>query len=586
MDQHDHSVHFYESDSHIVETVSHFAASGLDEGGAVVVIATKAHRDAIGEQLTARGIDLSAALEQGKLVALDAAELASELVVGGALDPGRFFACIESILARAAAGGRRLRVYGEMVAVLWAEGHGDATILSEALWNQVVESRSLDLLCGYPLERFHREAHAGPFSRICAEHRRVIPGASYMGLPSEGERLGAIAALQQKARALEEENTARKEIEVSLVRRDEFLAMLAHELRNPLAPMHMAVELARRQGPDAAVLRHLDMIDRQTERLTRLVDDLLDVSRITSGKIELRKQRADMVAIVSRALEATRGLMEQRRHEVSVRVPPGRLELLVDPLRLEQVLVNLLVNAAKYTEPGGRVCVTLERTRDAIELRVQDTGIGLEREMLDRMFDLFRQAERSLDRAQGGLGIGLTIARRLVELHGGTIDARSEGRGQGAELIVRLSPALELPETSAIGAIQADLRRPAACHCLPILVVDDDVDAAETLSEILRNLGHEVRVAHDGESAIHVAAEFRPRLVLLDLGLPGKDGYEVAKKLRAVGPEARLIAVTGYGQAKDRKRTAAAGFQAHLIKPVQMDVLSSILEDAGWIGPC
>jgi PAS domain S-box-containing protein len=364
-------------------------------------------------------------------------------------------------------------------------------------------------------------------------------------------------------------------------RKDEFLAMLAHELRNPLAPLRTSVELiGRARAAGEPIERHLEVVDRQAENLARLVDDLLDVSRITRGKIELRREPLEVAWVLARAVDATRQLVDKRGHALRVHVPKEPLHVQADPVRLEQVLVNLLTNAAKYTDPGGSISVVAERRAGNAELRVRDSGQGISKEMLGKVFDLFTQAERGLDRAQGGLGIGLTIVRTLVGMHGGTVEARSDGPGKGSEFIVRL-PALArgyAPQAPAGAAGQGQQASQRLRVSRRVLVVDDNVDAAESLAELLSTLGHEVRTAHDGLAALDAAGAFVPELVLLDIGLPGMDGYEVARRLRKLPrPPGPVVALSGYGQESDRRRSADAGFDAHLVKPVELEMLEELI---------
>ncbi|MCO5165615.1 MAG: PAS domain-containing protein [Planctomycetes bacterium] len=358
-------------------------------------------------------------------------------------------------------------------------------------------------------------------------------------------------------------------------RKDEFLAMLAHELRNPLAPIRAAVQLLRLRGQGAELERIRGVIERQAEHLTRLVDDLLEVSRITSGKIRLKREPVALDAVVARAVEASRPMLEARRHVLDVTAPDRPLRCEGDPIRLAQVLANLLNNAAKYTPEGGRV--TLGLARDGVEavITVRDTGPGIPPEMLEKVFELFTQVDRSLDRAQGGLGIGLTLARRLVELHGGSLRARAGSPPPGAELVVRL-PLLADPPAPAAPA-PADAPEGAGRR---VLVVDDNVDAADTLAELLGVYGHAARAVHDGARALEAAREAPPEVVLLDIGLPGMNGYEVARRLRAEHPRVVLVALTGYGQDDDVRRCREAGFDHHRVKPVDVAALVALLADA------
>jgi PAS domain S-box-containing protein len=378
--------------------------------------------------------------------------------------------------------------------------------------------------------------------------------------------------------------TERKRAEEALAeanrRKDEFLAMLAHELRNPLAPIRNAVQILRIQGStDPNLLWARDIIDRNVSQMVRLVDDLLDVSRITRGKIRLQMEPLDMAAVVEQAVEISRPLIDARRHRLSVSLKDEPIQVIGDGARLAQVAANLLNNAAKYTDEGGQIWLTLESEDRQAVLRVRDTGVGLPQEMREEVFGLFTQVDRSSDRAQGGLGIGLTLVRRLVEMHGGRVEAFSEGPGRGSEFVVWLPLLSEAPPSE-----------PPQPHSRPqssgrgqrkILAVDDNLDAANTLAMLLRILGHDVRTAHDGPSAIEAAQAWRPDIVLLDIGLPGMDGYEVARRLRAL-PDLRaciLVAVTGYGQEEDRRRSANAGFDHHLVKPVDPQALTELLAE-------
>jgi PAS domain S-box-containing protein len=362
--------------------------------------------------------------------------------------------------------------------------------------------------------------------------------------------------------------------------KDEFLAMLAHELRNPLAPALNAMEIMKQYpAEDDALRMSRDILERQVLHMARLLEDLLDVSRITRGKIMLRKEDVELGGVVRRAVESIRPLLQQQRHRISVSLPPDAIYLEADPIRIEQVLVNLLNNAAKYTDEGGHLSLSVERAGGEACIKVEDSGRGIPREMLPRIFDLFVQSDRALDRSQGGLGIGLTIVRSLVEMHGGTVEARSDGPGKGSTFIVRLPILGRLPTVmkDRVASPAEDAGRP-----LRILVVDDNVDMAQTTALLLNTLGHDVRVAYDGPQALEVAASHRPEVVLLDIGLPGMDGYVVAKELRQRGLEkSLLVAVSGYGQEEDRRRSREAGFDHHLMKPVEFSNLLLVLKGYG-----
>ena len=359
-------------------------------------------------------------------------------------------------------------------------------------------------------------------------------------------------------------------------RKDEFLAMLSHELRNPLAPISNAVRVLRLHNQDDPVqVQARTVIERQVGQLNHLVDDLLEVSRITTGRVQLRPLPLALGHIVERAVESTQPLITQRRHALTVALPAEPLWVCGDAARLEQVVVNLLTNAAKYTDEGGVITVSLALEAGCAVLRVLDTGIGIAPELLPRVFELFTQAERSLDRSQGGLGIGLCLVQRMVELHGGTVDVHSV-LGQGSEFVMRL-PAVAAPE-SLPAMVPAPAATPITQGCR-VLVVDDNLDAAQTLSDLLRMTGHEVHMVHDGLDAVTEAVAWCPDVVLLDISLPGLSGFEVAKRIRreAANPTMTLVALTGYGQAADRQRSHEAGFDHHLVKPADFDAVEKIL---------
>ena len=353
--------------------------------------------------------------------------------------------------------------------------------------------------------------------------------------------------------------------------KDEFLAILGHELRNPLAPILAALHVMRLRSADPATERERAVIERQVAHLSRLVDDLLDVSRATMGKIDLRRERVDLATSVTRAVEMTRPIVESRQHHLSVSVPVGALFVEGDPVRLAQVVANLLQNAAKYTDPGGTIEIEGRREGPDMVVRVKDNGRGIPHDRLSAMFELFVQGDDSPDRSQGGLGIGLTLVRSLVQLHGGTVTAHSEGPGRGSEFIVRLpASAREGPR-----AVEEAPPAPKLQQQRRVLIVDDDKDAAEMLAQALQGEGHVVRQEHDGASALVAAAQFQPDVVVLDLGLPGMDGLEVARRLRAYPQLAsvRIVALTGFGQGSDRRRSAAAGIESHLVKPVDIQTV-------------
>jgi PAS domain S-box-containing protein len=360
-------------------------------------------------------------------------------------------------------------------------------------------------------------------------------------------------------------------------RKDEFLATLSHELRNPLAPLRNSLHLLRLSRTAAASGQVHEMMERQVDHLVRLVDDLLEVSRISRGTFELRKQRVDVAAVIRNAIDTSDPLILAGGHQLRTSIPETPLWLEGDPVRLAQILSNVLNNAAKYTEPGGRIALVVERRDDMAVIRISDTGIGIARDALPRMFEMFSRGSSTTARGQGGLGIGLALARRLAEMHGGTITASSEGVGKGSQFEVRL------PLAADQGAPQPAPRTEAPIGAPRILVVDDNRDSGDSLSMILQAIGAEVRVARDGPEALAVFASYDPAVVLLDIGMPGMDGYEVARRIRGGFPERHptLVALTGWGQESDRQKAESAGFDHHLIKPADIGVLRSLLAAIG-----
>ncbi len=390
------------------------------------------------------------------------------------------------------------------------------------------------------------------------------------------ERKKTREELQQQAEALQRQAEA---LRLADRRKDEFLALLGHELRNPLAPIRNGLHILLQPGVDAESIEQIKRImEKQLNHLTRIVDDLLDVSRITRGRIHLRKERIELARSVSHALESVRSFVAAQGHKLLIELPPRPIHLEADPTRLEQILVNLLNNAAKYTPRGGSISLSAGREGDEAVIRIRDNGIGIPPELLPQMFDLFTQAEGGLDRSQGGLGIGLTLVRSLAEMHGGRVSARSEGPGTGAEFEVRL-PALaddaDSPTPSPTPRSVADGRR-------RILVVDDSDDMARTLQILLEHRGHETRVVHDGPAALLAFRIYQPDVVLLDVGLPEMSGYEVVRQLRAEPAERPplIVAVSGYGQESDKRQAIESGFDAHITKPVDPDALLDLLAAA------
>lgn len=376
---------------------------------------------------------------------------------------------------------------------------------------------------------------------------------------------------------IEDHKRAEQALKEADRRKDEFLATLAHELRNPLAPLRNGLELMRLADHSQEMLEQARaMMERQLGQMVRLIDDLLDVSRISRGRIELRREQVELAEVVRQAIETSRPLIETGGHHLTIDEPPATVVVDADVTRLSQVFSNLLNNAAKYTPSGGRIALSIACQGSEAAVSVRDTGVGISAEMLPRVFEMFAQIDRSLERSQGGLGIGLSLVRKLVEMHGGSVQAKSEGQGKGSEFIVRL-PTVRSPADSR-SAGNSEQAVAAAGH-LRVLVVDDNVDAALSMAMMLNVMGNETRTAHDGLQAIEVAADFRPDVVLLDIGMPKLNGYETARRIREQpwGRHVVLAAITGWGQDDDRRRSQEAGFDHHLVKPIDLAALQKLL---------
>jgi PAS domain S-box-containing protein len=708
MGERTHFVQFYEHDDYLVESVSGYVAAALGDNEGSIVIATHDHRVAIQRKLAQQGIDIAAAIEGGRYVVLDARETLSKFMVGDEPHPARFRDVVGGVVASVATNSRRIHAFGEMVAMLWADGNRQAAISLEQMWNELAKEHRFALFCAYPMSGFTESQDGVPFDSICTCHSEVIPAESYSRMPSESERFRAITALQQRAQALEAEIEHRKAVETALAtrereltdffenaseglhkvgpdgtilwankaecrllgyapeeyigrsirdfhadedviesilnrlnrgevlenvparlrckggqikhvllnssaciedgqlrytrcftrditerwlaemalrvadrRKDEFLATLAHELRNPLAPLANALSvLELDQGADEAVAELRIMMQRQVAQLTRLVDDLLDVSRITRGKVKLRKEWVDLQDVIRNAVEASRPMIDAGRHQLAIELPAAPLMVHVDAARMAQVFSNLLNNSAKYTDPGGQIHLKVAAREREVFISVRDNGVGICCEALAHVFDMFSQVDRSVDRAQGGLGIGLTLVRRLVELHGGSVNAASEGLGKGSEFMVclPLEEQAGKPSKRKKSNPTADTKRSAPAK--RILVVDDNDDSRESLSRLLRKLGHQVEVAGDGEQAVALAGELLPTFILMDMGMPKLNGYDATQRIRQTdwGKDIRIIALTGWGQPQDVQRCLEAGCAAHLVKPVDLGELERLLQ--------
>jgi PAS domain S-box-containing protein len=704
---HSHLVQFYEDDEFLIESLSRWFADGLNAGDTCFYIGTEANRIRLEKRLADRGITLDAMGAEGRYICLDAAGTLASFMVDEWPDEARFTAAIEAVLARVHKDGN-IRAFGEMVALLWANGSRQAAIRLEEIWNGFMQTHALSLCCAYPLKGFGSDADASLFLKVCAQHTPVLPTESYSELSTPAERLSAISLLQHKASVLETEKKVRNEAEKTLhlrqkeladfienaveglhqvgpdgkiqwanpaqlkllgyapeeyighqlaefyvdrnrfdkfwdrlmrgeiiydfqaalrckdgsvkhvlvhssglwqdgkflytrcfirdvtervelerelkarlaelaradQRKNEFLAMLGHELRNPLSALLDAIATA--QLDSARRDRALTIARRQTDQLAGLVDDLLDVGRITQGRVELKQEPMPVGSIIKQAIEEAHCLVEPGNHQLYLKVSPQveDAQILADPGRLRQVITNLIHNAAKFTPPGGRIDVLAERDDNEVVLRVRDSGIGIHPELLPHVFDLFTQDERSLERFHGGLGIGLTLVKRLVEMHGGHVQANSAGLGMGSEFEVHL------PIAAITRPPAGEKKSESKAHArLRLLLVEDNADAAEALTMLLELYGHQATVVADGLAAIEAVQKSAFDIALVDIGLPGIDGYEVARRVRAM-PKAKamtLVALTGYGQDSDKQRAMSAGFDEHLTKPVKIERLQALL---------
>lgn len=414
---------------------------------------------------------------------------------------------------------------------------------------------------------------------VCAllvvEQDALLARAEAAAAHETASRAQTLALALEHARAQAAELNA--ELREEDRRKNEFLAMLGHELRNPLAPLLNSIEFLRRARSRTEIPpKLLEVMSRQITHLTRLVDDLLDASRVSRGRIQLQRETLLLAEVLHDALEETRKLLEQRRHTVSVRGVEEPLAISGDRVRLMQVFANLLNNAAKYTDPGGKIALEVVRDGPNVHVRLRDTGIGIAPDMLSRVFELFTQAQDSLHRAQGGLGIGLTLVRMLVELHGGRVSVESGGLGRGSIFTVTL-PLVAVPHLAATCVVKPE-SRPAGGEVIRVLVVDDNHDAADSVALLLREMGHEPEVVYSAQAALELPGRSRADLILLDIGLPGMDGYELARQLRASAkPTARFVALTGFGTPDGARRSLESGFDEHLVKPVSAETLRRVL---------
>jgi PAS domain S-box-containing protein len=718
----EHFVQFYEDDTFLANSVANFLGGALGAGESAMMIATAAHREAVERLLTERGVDVVAARQRGNLVSLDAATTLAEFMEGSVPNAARFVEVVGGLVRRMTEGGRRLRAFGEMVALLWAEGNKQAAIALEDLWNDLAKQRVFSLFCAYPMEKFSAEEDGNPFEHICGQHSHVIPTESYATIATDRERQLAVSKLQQRAAALEAEIERRKRVEASLAQReeelsdflenaaeglhkvgpdgtilwandgelnllgyerpeyvghsifefhvdrpvieqmlerlvhgealvdaparlrckngkikhvlvhssgyfrdgrfvysrcftrditalreaeelqkrllekeriaraeaerishmkDEFLATLSHELRTPLNAIFGWTQIIRRSPEDAqSVAEGMAVIDRNVRAQTQLIEDLLDMSRIVAGKLRLEFQQTDLAPVVEGAIEAVRPAAQAKGIQIT-----SVLDVLSGPVsgdagRLRQIISNLLGNAVKFTPEGGKIEVLLERVNSHAEISVTDNGPGIRPDFLPHVFEQFRQADGSIMRKHGGLGLGLSIVKQLVELHGGEVRAKSAGEGKGSSFVVLLPLAAvdQAPVAKKCAEDELNFGRDALkLQGVRVLVVDDEPDARGMVSRLLTDYDAQVEMAGSADEALAKLDVFQPHVIVSDIGMPGKDGYQLMRELREREvpgrPRVQAIALTAFARSEDRYRALRAGFQVHVSKPIESQEL-------------
>jgi signal transduction histidine kinase/CheY-like chemotaxis protein len=597
----EHFAQFYDSDAFLLDSLSSFIRAGLSAGDVVIVVATKTHRASLDELLTSQGLDTLEAAAAGSYISLDAAETLAQLVVNGLPDRQRFTEVVGSLVAKAGFGGRQLRIFGEMVALLWADGKQEEAIKLEELWNDLRKTQPFLLFCAYPMSELHDGAMAMPLISVCEAHSAVIPAESYTLLENHDQRLRAIIQLQQKARSLEAEIAERKKIEAELKNslsreqiaraqaehanrmKDEFLATVSHELRTPLnAILGWSHMLRQGRLDEASVARGLETIDRNARSQAQLVEDILDVSRMITGKLRLAVEPVDVASVINAAIDAMQLAAESKGIQLKVTLDPAARHTFGDSGRLQQVVWNLLSNAIKFTPAGGRVEVRLERAGANIQLRVSDTGQGIESNFLPFVFDRFRQADATSTRQIGGLGLGLAIVRHLVELHGGTVNVESAGPGCGATFTIQLPLAgarerakFKRSATGTLRPIESlkVVAPPPSLDNVQVLLVDDDLDSLQVLSVTLNDAKAIVQTAASAAEALAVMQWYKPDVLVSDLAMPGEDGYSLLRKVRSLdegnGKQTPAVALTAYVRVEDRARALSEGFNMFVPKPVE-----------------
>ena len=609
----EHVVQFYENDFFLIDSVVRYAAEGLRDGDVCIVIGTEAHRQALAAKLLGHGFDVVNDGLGDRYFALDAHETLSRFFVNDTIQPHLFNEIVGGMLKNAGKRGRRIRAFGEMVALLAGDGNFSAAVQLEQLWNDLRTQHEFALFCAYSLSNFDGDS-SGVLLDLCGHHTRVIPAESYNALTKAEDRLRAIVLLQQQARELESEIAERKKAEAALQSatdelkkfliseqlaraeaemanrmKDEFLATVSHELRTPLnAIIGWSHMLRSGKLSQESVERAVETIERNAKAQAQLVEDLLDVSRIITGKLPLNVAPVDAASIINAAIDAVQPAATSKEIKIEVTLDPAIRHISGDASRLQQIVWNLLANAIKFTPPHGRVDVYLRRKAANVQISVSDTGNGIDPAFVPFIFDRFRQADAGTNRRYGGLGLGLSIVRHLVELHGGTVEAESAGEGKGATFTITLPNSIPPPEETARASKTTrswgQSHAPAAAQLTVgsianrrILLVDDDEDSLRMLAEILSAAGAHVETANSARKAIELLARFQAEVIVSDLAMPEDDGYSLIQMIRARenGNErpAQAIALTALVRVEDRARALGAGFNMFLPKPVQPNEL-------------
>jgi signal transduction histidine kinase/ActR/RegA family two-component response regulator len=607
-----HFVQFYDNDFFLLDSLTEYISNGLQAGDACIVIATESHRDRLAAKLMGHSLDVVNDGLGRHYFAFDAEETLSRFLVDDVIYPELFRKVAGDVLTRAGKGGRHVRAFGEMVALLAGRGNFKAATQLEQLWNELKEKHEFSLFCAYSLKTFNGQ-NSKALMDVCQEHSQLIPTENYNALTSAEDRLRAIVLLQQKANELESEiaerhkaeqallaatddlkrlliseQLARAEAEMANSLKDEFLATVSHELRTPLNAIIGWTHMLRIGKLETeATDRAIETIDRNAKAQAQLVEDLLDVSRVISGKLQLNITPVDTASIINAAIDSVQPAATSKEIQIEVTLDPAIRRISGDASRLQQIVWNLLSNAIKFTPAKGRVNVSLKRKLSDVQITVSDTGRGIDPAFVPFIFDRFRQADSSTTRNCGGLGLGLSIVRHLVELHGGKVEAHSDGESRGATFTITLpNLVLQSGEPSAVSKIRSSRwsDQPQEKEILPasiagqqILLVDDNDDSLNMLAEVLRERGAIVETAQSAREAIEVLDRFQADVIVSDLAMPEDDGYTLIQAIRAreTGERklAQAIALTALVRVEDRARALSAGFNMFLPKPIQPNEL-------------